>query len=148
MTLLERARALWDARATRRIVVAGDEAALEFHRGGALTFRGLESSGIIDRPARLPFDERPCYSIPSGIWLRRATSRRATERGPVDFVNWIPVFRGTKKKRGRLNWFLKWFQIARSNVDVAIPLSCYGARRCRKEREIRANKARSSGLTQ
>lgn len=45
---------------------AEDEAGLEFHRGGALTFRGLESTGIIDRPLRLPFDERPCYSIASG----------------------------------------------------------------------------------
>lgn len=43
-----------------------DEAGLEFHRGGALTFRGLESTGIIDRPMRLPFDERPCYSNASG----------------------------------------------------------------------------------
>lgn len=58
-----------------RRVVAEDEAALEFHRGGALTFRGLESTGIIDRPLRLPFDERPC-AIPS-----RPVRPRGNQRG-------------------------------------------------------------------
>lgn len=73
-----------------------DEAGLEFHRGGALTFRGLESTGIIDRPLRLPFDERPCYSIASGtVTTNCVRPRRPVERGHVDFVNWIPRVRQT-----------------------------------------------------
>lgn len=59
----------------RRAVVE-DEAALEFHRGGALTFRGLESTGIIDRPPRLPFDERWCYPSGTITTINRAVRPR------------------------------------------------------------------------
>lgn len=68
----------------RRVVE--DEAALEFHRDGALTFRGLESIGIIDRPPRLPFNERPCYPIPSDMVMTTASCDRTAERDRVDFV--------------------------------------------------------------
>jgi len=50
------------------------------------------------------------YSILSGMVttkLRYMTSRRMTERDHVDFVNWISVFRGTKKKWNQLNWIIR-----------------------------------------
>lgn len=80
----------------RRAVVE-DETALEFQRGGALTFRGLESTGIIDRPPRLPFDERPLlfhsvrYGCNDGTRSRRlheldsGLSRNEKEAGPIKF---------------------------------------------------------------
>lgn len=52
-----------DARACDAVVE--DEAALEFHWGGALTFRGLESTGIIDRPPHSTND-RASHSVRYG----------------------------------------------------------------------------------
>jgi hypothetical protein len=64
--------------------VAGDEAALEFHRGGALTFRGLESSGIIDRPSILanaiPFRPARCC-VACDLARRNAAARSAWSTG-------------------------------------------------------------------
>lgn len=84
--------------------VGGDEeAAFEFHRDGALTFRGLESAGIIDRGTHstngraIPF--RP-------VRLRRIARARTTsladgERGrELD----SSLSQNERKKRGRLNW--------------------------------------------
>jgi len=81
----------------RRAVVE-DETALEFHRGGALTFHGLESTGIIDRPPRLPFDERSCYPF-RPVRLRRSIAPYdlAMERGRVRLNSFAELKEGPIK---------------------------------------------------
>lgn len=91
-----------DARATRRAVVVEDEAALEFHRDGALTFRGLESTGIIDQ--RLPFDERPCYSILSGMVTTNCVVRpRAERRNATATTSWTGFQSFAERKRSGID---------------------------------------------